>query len=144
MDLLLLREYTPCATFGELYLDKNDLDKPFCFSVEREWKDNIPNDSCIPEGVYNIKSHTSPKFGICYYLESQEVGIVALHGNAKRTHILIHPANWSFQLEGCIALGKKLHDFPQGRGVTTSKATCRRFYKRLKGLPATLTIRVKL
>lgn len=140
MNLLLLREYTPSATFGRLYLSKDNLDKPFCHSVERAWKDNLPNISCIPEGTYRIRLHDSPKFGRCYYLENTKLE-VSLNGNTKRTHILIHAANWAHQLQGCIALGRDIAEFPQGRGVTASKATMRRFQKRLKGQPAYLTIK---
>tara|TARA_R110002126_G_scaffold175723_3_gene324352 strand:- start:737 stop:1165 length:429 start_codon:yes stop_codon:yes gene_type:complete len=140
MDLLLLREYTPSATFGELYLDAENLDEPYCFSVERPWLDNKPMVSCVPEGTYTIVLHTSPKFGKVYYLENHKLG-VSLHDATKRTHILIHPANWASQLLGCIALGKSIIEFPQGRGVTSSKATCRRFKSKLNGETHTLTIR---
>jgi len=65
------------------------------WTVERPWKDNELRISCIPVGVYQVERHDSPSKGDCY--EILDV--------PERTHILIHVANWSHELMGCIAPG---------------------------------------
>lgn len=141
MDLLLLRDYSPSATYGQLFIDKNNLDEPFCVSVERPWLDNECLVSCVPEGTYKIKVRTSPKFGEVYYLENIDLD-VSLNGDTKRTYILIHPANYVQQLQGCIAFGDQFMLGADGlkKGVTSSVATCSLFMCLLGGLPETLTI----
>lgn len=141
MNLLLLRDYSPSATYGQLFIGKNDLDEPFCVTVEKPWLDNECNISCIPEGRYTIKVRTSPKFGEVYYLENIDLD-VSLNGDTKRTYILIHPANFVQQLQGCIALGDQFMLGADGnkKGVTSSIATCSLFMCLLGGETSILTI----
>lgn len=137
MNLLLVREYTDDGTFGTVYIEGEST--PLCYSVERNWQNNEPFVSCIPEGSYDIRVIHSHKYGDVYCLENEALD-VSLQGNTKRTHILIHPANWPDQLQGCIAFGKEIADFPQGRGVTSSKVAVRRFMKKLQRKPARIRI----
>ncbi len=65
------------------------------WTVERPWLDNQRRISCIPVGVYQVRRHVSPSKGECF--EVLDV--------PERTHILIHIANWSYELMGCIAPG---------------------------------------
>ena len=85
--------YHPDATLGLIKF--SDLE---FWSVERPWLDNKPNISCIPLGDYKLKWRESPKFGPTWQLEDVP----------GRTHILIHSANFAYQLQGCIALGTDL------------------------------------
>lgn len=113
--------YFPWGTFGVLRLDGYEW-----WTAEREWADNEPNKSCIPEGSYEVLSHDSPKFGKCMILCGDTVGID--EGDAHRHSILIHAANWPDQLQGCIAPGFALDDvpshreFPKSMAVTQSRA----------------------
>jgi hypothetical protein len=84
------------------------------YTVERPWLDNAPNVSCIPTGYYEMEKVNSPRFGP----DTWEIMDVP-----GRTHILIHAANWSKQLEGCIALGRGL--FANLDGVTNSRNAVR-------------------
>lgn len=70
-------------------------------TLERPWKENKPNISCIPKGTYNVKYSFSPKF-LKWTYEIQNV--------PKRSGIRIHSANFFYQLLGCIALGSKIID----------------------------------
>jgi len=63
-----------------------------------------------------------------------------------RTDIEIHPANWPFQLLGCVALGAAVASIqaPDGvmrRGVTSSIAACKAFYAAMRGRPFRLYIK---
>lgn len=70
-------------------------------TLELPWRDNRPQRSCIPPGVYDCGMVNSPRFGRVY-------GVRDVPG---RSHILIHAANlagdvdlgWTTQLHGCIA-----------------------------------------
>ena len=77
--------------------------------LERPWIDNLPYESCIPTGVYTLYPWDSPKFGDVYILIGGTVGIN--QGDGERFACLIHPANYTHQLQGCLALGKKKSDY---------------------------------
>ena len=82
----------PTGTLGELILNG----KIICQTLERPWKDNAPEVSCIPVGEYICKRVNSPKFG-----ETFEVTEVP-----NRTHILFHSGNDAIRdSRGCILLG---------------------------------------
>lgn len=89
MNLTLYRAHLPHGDFGELYHD----DERLCFTTERPWNHNRKFTSSIPEGVYTIVRHESPKFGQCWKVLNVP----------SRTDILIHAANTPDELEGCIA-----------------------------------------
>ena len=65
------------------------------WTVATPWLNNQLRVSCIPAGVYQIERHISPSKGQCF----------AVLDVPDRTHILIHVANWSHELMGCIAPG---------------------------------------
>lgn len=102
MIYTLKRRYFDHGTFSEL---SREDDSKVCAMVEREWANNRPSVSCVPEGFYQWLPTSSPKYGDCYYLEAPELG-VTLTGPSLRTHILTHVANAPFQLEGCLAPGE--------------------------------------
>ncbi|UOB16594.1 DUF5675 family protein [Abyssalbus ytuae] len=70
-------------------------------SLERGWRDNKNKVSCIPAGNYDLKVEYSPKFG----RELWEI-----YGVKNRRECKFHAANYWFQLNGCIALGKARAD----------------------------------
>lgn len=72
--------------------------------IELPWRNNTPNMSCIPTGVYDVVPFESPRFGRVWEVTNVE----------GRTYILIHPGNfagdrdkglWS-DLRGCLAPGR--------------------------------------
>ncbi len=67
-----------------------------CKTLERPWKGNKPNISCIPKGTYKCVYTFSPKFMKYTYEIKNVIG---------RSGIRIHSANYFFDLLGCIALG---------------------------------------
>lgn len=86
--------YGPDATLGRLVLDGS-----LFYTVERPWLDNAPFKSCIPEGIYQVEPYSSPK-----YPDVWEITDVP-----ERTHILIHVANYSKDVQGCIGVGMGLN-----------------------------------
>ena len=71
-----------------------------------------------------------------------------LFGVNGRSSILIHPANWFEELEGCIALGATIEDVSgeyngvkiNHKGVTHSKASVAMFEADMKKLPFILRV----
>lgn len=104
MNLVLERDvYTGTSTTGQLYVD-SQLE---CYTLERSESD--PTHPCIPEGEYEVLlvppgPRLAALFDYKLYPEVQNV--------PGRSGIFIHPANWAYQLEGCIAPGK-----PRGENV---------------------------
>lgn len=88
---------TDKGTLGTLAIDGVIL----CQTLERPWVDangDLISDkmvSCINIGTYRCRIVISPKFGKVYEITNV----------TGRDHILIHPANFVHQLQGCIALG---------------------------------------
>ena len=74
---------------------------PFCVTVERMWRDNRPDESCIPAGEYQTKRIVSAHMGECFELQNVP----------NRVHILIHKANYVSDLLGCVGVGES---FEQG------------------------------
>lgn len=90
MELELIRTYFPNGTNGELFYNG----KRICFTIELPWLNNKSQVSCIPEGRYELEKRFSEKYK--HHL--------LVKGVAKRSYILIHPANDAKkELKGCIA-----------------------------------------
>lgn len=98
-QLTLMRAFTPMGTFSELLGTQNE---HVCYTVERSWENNKSSISCIPNGMYNVSRHTSPKFGDTWILQGGTVEKYN-NNNGSRWGILIHKANYPSQLQGCIA-----------------------------------------
>jgi len=98
------------GTFGSLLDDNGDI---LCVTVELPWKDNHPQESCIPAGVYNVIPHNSPA-----HPDTWEITNVP-----GRSEILIHNANWPDELRGCVGVGKAISTINGQLGVTSSVET---------------------
>ena len=134
MNLVLTtKNIAGVGTFGELTING----ELFCYTVEKEWKNNEPFISCVPAGDYDLVLHDSPKYGKSYALVNENLG-VTLHGPSKRTYILIHIANFPWELEGCIGAGESFHS---GKwGVASSAKAMVKFMQLLDGKSAKLKI----
>lgn len=84
-------------------------------TVEKPWRENMTNVSCIPVGTYKVVRHTSPRHGECF----------KLLGTEPRTDILIHVANWEKELQGCIGVGMSF-EIGGASGVVSSRAAMAR------------------
>lgn len=100
------------------------------FILEPPWKDNKPNESCIPVGEYECHWHRSPKYGWVYLIT----------GIPERSHILVHPGNIPRHTRGCLLPGSsvgKLSGFP---AVLNSRTTTRHLFKHLGKQPFLLEV----
>jgi hypothetical protein len=89
-------------TIGKFYLLDEETQSviKMWHSMELPWLDNTKRISCIPTGNYKAVIHYSPKFGKCLWLQDVP----------NRSEILIHAANFYYDLLGCIGIGKDLVD----------------------------------
>ena len=102
--------------------------------IERGWRDNHSNISCVPEGVYELKLEHSPRF---------RKNLWELYGVPNRSECKFHAANYWSQLNGCIALGVK-HKDVDGDGdpdVTSSRVTMKKFHSIMAGSVAKVIIK---
>ncbi|WP_259556320.1 DUF5675 family protein [Vibrio harveyi] len=60
---LITKSIDGIGTFGTLF----DGDKIICRTVEQVWDNNKKSASCVPAGFYQVRRHTSPKFGDCFF-----------------------------------------------------------------------------
>jgi hypothetical protein len=100
MELKLERQrYTNQSIIGSIYHDNEFI----CYTMERPWKSNEPFESCVPVGTYHLEPHNSDRHQRTFAL----VGDTVSHfkSNKQRYAILFHPANYPFELNGCIACG---------------------------------------
>ena len=109
--------YHPNATLGVIEVDSERF-----YTVERPWLDNKPNVSCIPVGTYEMGWRESPRFGETWHVKDVP----------DRTHILIHVANFSRDVQGCIGLGMSL--MGDTVAVSESKKAVTRFEELTKGV----------
>ena len=77
--------------------------------LERPWLDNLPYESCIPTGTYVVLPWESPRYGTCRIFVGGDVAIS--EGRADRFACLIHPANYTRQLQGCLSPGCSKADY---------------------------------
>ena len=123
MQLILIRHtQTEDATLGILY--KQDPWGALQFkadTLELPWRQNERNVSCIPADEYQIVLEHSPRFAMDLW---------ELKGVPGRSEIKIHPANYPFQLHGCIAIGIYNPDVAEPF-VSRSKLTHRKFLRAL-------------
>jgi hypothetical protein len=95
-------------------------------SIERGDNDNQARISCIPTGTYLMVLEYSSRFK----RELWEIKDVP-----NRSECKFHSANYSRELNGCVALGVNRADIDKdgNKDVTNSKATMARFHKVLEG-----------
>lgn len=102
-------------------------------TLERPWKNNRRNISCIPSGSYNctyLVRSASGKYRKVYHVESV----------AKRSGILIHNGNLVKHSKGCILIGMRAGYLDGKPAVLKSRAAVRKLNKLMKGESFTLQV----
>jgi hypothetical protein len=96
-----------------------------CFTIERQWLENKENISRIPSGLYTLRIDT---------FKGKYKNYKVLKVN-NRTAIEMHIANFSSELNGCIALGDSISWFSKEKrfGVTNSEKTFKKFMIAMNG-----------
>ncbi len=137
MKLDLLRTVSSDAgTFGNL--SGMGLSMPI-YTGEEPWRDNKPNESCIPDGTYQCAWTLSPRLGKFTYEVLNVPG---------RSGIRIHSANFvgdvskgfKKELSGCIALGLSIGPLENQQAVLASRDAIAKFNEVMAGKPFELTI----
>lgn len=109
MKILILKRIaqTEAGTFGVLIHDLH----PFCVTLERPWKDNQQNISCIPEGNFIFKRRFS---------EKRDYEVYEACSVPNRKYIQIHKGNRLSDTNGCILVGEKFEKLGNIYGVFES------------------------
>jgi len=97
----LIRQYFEKYTIGVFVAvgeDGNILME--CSMLELPWLDNTFQKSCIPEGIYIVKTRKTAKFGRHFHIQNVP----------GRTYILQHAGNYTRQILGCQLPGDRLTD----------------------------------
>lgn len=119
-------------TLGELVLRDQEGKVLFeCVTVELPWLENARRISCIPIGEYKVITRVSKKY-------SKHLHVLDV---PNRDFILIHEANFVYQLKGCIAVGATIKDIDQDGtlDITSSKLTKAKILQFING-PVQLTV----
>ena len=119
LHLRRFAEFGEDGLFGEL-----NIGGWRCFTLERRWRDNLPFISCIPAGTYELRLHEDGRHAGTWALVG---GTVSYEKDREfpRYCILIHPANFAYQLAGCIAPGLSLGYLKDRRAILSSGAAMR-------------------
>ena len=101
--------------------DENNKPIFSALSLERGWRNNINNISCVPLGCYPLILEFSNRF---------QTDLWELKNVSNRSETKLHSANFFFQLSGCIALGRSLEDINKDgySDITASRSTMRSFH----------------
>ncbi len=147
MKQLLLERKPTTATETEGFLSfANEI----LATLERPW---IPaetpggksNESCIPDGDYQLIPHTRPGGRKALALINEGLGVYYLEDDRPhdvgRFLILIHSGNWIKDIIGCIAPGLAKGGSPTGPMVKSSRAAVERILDYVDGDDATLRVR---
>ena len=129
MELLLTRfAYSDMGTFGKL-----EAPNFICFTVEDPWNNNESSKSCIPEGDYQAKRTSRPKHGNTFVLINEELGIAEYPKLGMRDSCLIHVANTTLDVEGCIGLGETLGCLGSNWAILNSTGMVKKFMMYMEG-----------
>ena len=115
-------------TTGVLFNEQLD---ELCKILELPWKDNKKGVSCIPAGEYRVIRHNAPSKGPSFWIQNVP----------RRSEILIHVANHTSELRGCLAPGLDFGDI-DGDGVIDVKSSRKAMDKLLTTLPREFTLQI--
>ena len=121
--------HTPMGVFGELTIDGVT-----CYTVERPWLDNKPNESCIPEGVYSLELGMYNNGGYPAY-EIMNV--------PDRSLIKMHIANNMNDVVGCVGFGSKLWYYENLWAVSDSGGAMNKFMAAMDGEDGQIIVKSK-
>lgn len=97
-----------------------------CVTLERPWKNNAKEISCIPADVYKCRKKAPTKKIPYWHIEVLDV--------PGRDGVCIHIANFFFEIEGCIAVGASYYDLNKD-GLADVTESSKTFTKLMAMLP---------
>lgn len=135
-DVLIYRhKVTDNYSLGVCYIIMEDNSLLFIgVTLERGWRDNESNVSCVPEGTYNLALEYSAKF---------DKNLWELKGVPGRSECKFHAANYWRQLNGCISLGRQFVDMDKDGDldITNSGDTLASFHREMISTSSKVTIK---
>lgn len=116
--LLQRKEYTNKQVTGNLTV--RDAQGKIVFTsdtLELDWQNNAPRESCIPKGTYLCVPRTSKKYGKHLHVTNVP----------NRSLILIHHGNYHTDILGCILVGRGYSDLNKDgyKDILNSRVTMR-------------------
>ena len=103
------------------------------WTMEKPWRQNASNVSCVPVGRYRFYQKQSPKYGFRYHLDDAEI--------APRSHCLMHVGNWARNTMGCFLPGMGAGHLADTRAVLNSGRALEEIERRLDGAEHVLEIK---
>lgn len=100
VKLILSRDKLPSETLGTYYVMQGYEELYKCRCVELPWLNNKKNMSCIPDGVYECIKISTKKHPNSFLIKDVP----------NRSAIMIHIANFTYDLAGCQAAGLQFKD----------------------------------
>lgn len=142
--------YSETETEGRLFAGDLEL-----ATIEQPWVPNpngaeggLPFNSCVPEGMYELRPWTRPSGADVYILFSPKLGVYLLpedHPEGEgRDLCLFHAGNWVTDIVGCIAPGiaRVFMRNPEiSPAVSSSKTAMKQLMKALDGKRHLLNVR---
>lgn len=131
MKLILRRDFNSVdCTLGMLTVSAPGQDF-HCHTMERPWvptplsKGGLSGKSCVPRGLYKLELHNSEAHPNTFALVNPNLDVIHYEDKERpnaRCLVLLHPANYSRELRGCIAPGMgRTIDSSGVRMVTNSR-----------------------
>lgn len=140
MKLLLRRDFrSDDCTLGVLSFSTPAEDY-VAQTMERPWirmpgaRGGLSGKSCVPEGLYQLERHSSEAHPNTWALVNPDLDVLHYedrHNGNARCLVLIHVANFSRELRGCIAPGFGRSTDEQGIHMVTKSRLAMAELKRL-------------
>jgi Family of unknown function (DUF5675) len=88
--------------FGSLFVSHSEF-----VTLELPWRDNAPDDSCVPVGDYDLIPYESATHGLVYRLDNPSLNVygTGVVPEGGRFAIEMHSGNWAADSLGCILVG---------------------------------------
>ena len=102
-----------------------------CATLELEVDKNAKRDDAIPPGIYTVVKRWSSKYKDHFHILDVP----------NRDYILVHNANYSRQLLGCVAVGEKHRDI-DGDGLTDVTNSVRTLKKLVAMMPNKFKLKI--
>ena len=112
------------GTIGKIHLEDKTL-----ISMEQPWNDNIPYQSCVPPGMYELIPWESTRYSSCFVIVNEKLNVFFSKVSPNRPEngrfkcIFFHRGSYVRNFKGCSGLGETYK--PEFDMITNTTQTCR-------------------
>jgi hypothetical protein len=145
-------------TAGSLYLNEGNKDRFICNTLEDQWRDlmgvlgkketKVYGETCIPEGVYEIRISPSPKYTE-KIKKNPRHALAFTEGYMPRIlnvpffeGILLHSGNFTSDSYGCVLTGERHEKYPYMLKGGSSVPAFKKLYNILKSAREKIVIEI--